>query len=104
MHAPYLLCIIAVFTLASLPSPARKPLPSPTQAELLVFIMNSTLASSTMRSAVSMSAAASTYTWQMPSAWPSTGMRVLRLMCDTSALEPLGEWEQGAGVCIREAR
>jgi len=36
------------------------------------------------------SASVSRNTLQIPSAWPSTGMRVLRLMCCTSALPPRG--------------
>ena len=40
-------------------------------------------------SAMSMSAASSIYMWHTPSAWPSTGMRVLCWMKLTSALPPL---------------
>mmetsp|Transcript_6822 Transcript_6822/g.19669 ORF Transcript_6822/g.19669 Transcript_6822/m.19669 type:complete len:257 (-) Transcript_6822:1478-2248(-) len=40
--------------------------------------------------AMSRLASLSTYTWQMPSAWPSTGILVLFWMCDTRELEPRG--------------
>ena len=41
------------------------------------------LESTTMAQAFLMSAPRSTYTWQMPSAWPSTGIFVFCWMCVT---------------------
>jgi hypothetical protein len=61
------------------------------------------LLSTTSGTALASSAVASTYTWQMPSAWPMTGMRVAALIDLTSALEPRGitscrrREEQGVG-------
>mmetsp|Transcript_41381 Transcript_41381/g.110737 ORF Transcript_41381/g.110737 Transcript_41381/m.110737 type:complete len:323 (-) Transcript_41381:291-1259(-) len=48
------------------------------------------LASIAMSSALPWSALASMKTWHTPSAWPSTGMSVLRITCCTKSLDPRG--------------
>ena len=48
------------------------------------------LASTAICTALSRSALASTYTWQIPSAWPMTGILVLCMMYCTNSLLPRG--------------